>query len=812
MLHNYFKTAIRILLRQKAYSAINIFGLTLGITCSLLIILYIVDEFSYDRFHSDADRIYRTTFTGKLQGQDFASIQTGVPMAEALRQEIPQVESTLRLFKRNTYPVRQEEKSFTEKRFLVADSNFFRFFNFELISGNAGEVLKGPNKLVITESAAKKYFGYKGKGDTGPLGKIFTLGSQGEQTAEVTGIAADPPANSHIRFDMILSMESWDGLKESYWLNSAVVTYFKLQPGTPVDVVNKKYNFFIEKYCALELEKFLNVSLKQFKEQGGNLGYGSQSLKDIHLHSQLSDELEPNGNIQYVYLFGAIAGFIILLACINFMNLSTARSANRAKEVGVRKTLGAFRRRLIGQFLIESYLYTIIGVLFAMLVIYLALAPFNVLTGKELTLSLFTTPYFLIGIVGFILLVGLIAGSYPAFYLTAFKPVEVLKGKVRAGMKSSGIRNSLVVFQFFISIGLIICTLIVYKQLKFVQEKNLGFDKENVVDLLHTMRLDKAGEAFKNELLQHPEIIAASYANRLPPNIDWNSVFSTVGATQQDHLLSIYLMDYDHLKTMGYRMQAGRFFSRDFPADSSKIIINETASKQMGFEDFEGKKLISHFNTNSEKGKEVEVIGIMKDFNFESLHSPIKAMVMILAPQPYYEMGIRLTPGNPSEKLKVVEQVWKKYAPGAPFEYSFLNQNYDAKFRAEERMGQIFIVFTSLAVLIACLGLFGLATFTAEQRAKEISIRKVLGASISQVVVLLSKDFAKLVMLAFLIAIPITWYGMTKWLEGFAYRISFDVLMVVVAGGLAILVAIITISFQAIKAALGNPVDSLKNE
>ncbi len=522
------------------------------------------------------------------------------------------------------------------------------------------------------------------------------------------------------------------------------------------------------------------------------------------------DEMEPGGNIQYVYMFGAIAGFIILLACINFMNLSTARSANRAKEVGVRKTIGAFRTRLIGQFLLESYVYSAISVLLALCVVYMAISPFNLLTGKTLTVQTIASPRFMGGLILFTFLVGLIAGSYPAFYLTSFKPVDVLKGKVRAGMRSSGIRNSLVVFQFFISIGLVICTLLVYKQLKFIQEKNLGFEKENVMNLLHTMRLEKTGEAFKNELLQHAEIVAASYANRLPPNVDWSSVFSTTGGTKQDHLLTVYVMDYDHLKTMRYQMKAGRFFSRDFPADTSKIILNETAARQLGFEDYAGKKLMTGFE--SERGRAVEVIGIMKDFNYESLHTHIRPMVMFLGRQPNWEMGIRLTPGNPAEKISVIEKIWKKYAPDAPFEYTFIDENYSAKFQAEQRMGKIFVVFTSLAIIIACLGLFGLATFMAEQRAKEISIRKVMGASVSQVVVLLTSDFTQLVVIAFILSIPVTWYAMNQWLEEFAYRISYDMAAVITAGGLAMIIAVLTISYQSVRAGLGNPVNSLKNE
>ncbi|MBS1977158.1 MAG: ABC transporter permease [Bacteroidetes bacterium] len=809
MIKNYFTVALRILVRQKGYSVINLFGLTLGISCSLLILLYIADELSYDRFHPDAARIYRSSFHGRIQDRDFDAADTGVPMAEALQREVPAVESTLRLTKWGTQPVRFEEKSFTEKHFLLADSNFFEFFSFRLIIGNANQVLKGPNKLVITERAAKKYFGYKGQGDLTPIGKMLVLGSRGEMTVEITGIAADPPHNSQIQFDMILSLASWDVIKQAIWLNSSVQTYFKLRPGASIESVQNQYPKFIEKYCAPEIQQFLNISLNDFQQQGGRIRFDSMPLTDIHLHSKLMGEIEPVGSIQYIYLFSAIAILIILLACINFMNLSTARSANRAKEVGIRKAIGALRGWLVRQFMMESFLYTVLAVSFALLLVMLVLTPFNELTGKELTASMLSRPWFISALIGFTIMVGLVAGSYPAFYLTSFRPAEVLKGKMRAGLRSSGIRNTLVVFQFFISIGLIISTLMVYRQLKFVQEKNLGFEKEHVMNLLHTMRLDKSGKAFKNELLTHPEIISATYSNRLPPNIDWNSTF-TVPETNQPHLLSIYIMDEDHLKTMGFQMIKGRFFSADHPSDSNAYIVNETAARQMGYDTYEGKKLNSLFNSSTPVT--IECIGIIKDFNFADLHSPIGPLIILPGKQPNWEMAIRLTPGDEAKKLKLVESVWKKYAPDAPFEYSFLDDNYNARFHAEQQMGQIFIVFTSLAIAIACLGLFGLATFTAEQRAKEIGIRKVMGADVPQIVTLLSKDFAILISISLILAVPVTWYGMEKWLQGYAYRVSFDVSIVLVAGGIALLIAMLTISYQSLRAALSNPVQSLKSE
>ncbi|HYC84799.1 MAG TPA: FtsX-like permease family protein, partial [Chryseosolibacter sp.] len=711
----------------------------------------------------------------------------------------------------NTIPVRFEANTFTERHFLLADSNFFEFFDgFRLVAGNPKEALKGRNKVVISERMARKYFGYNGTGDLAPIGKHLAIGSQGETVAEVTGIAADPPHNSHLQFDFVLSIATWDQLKDAIWLNSSVATYFKIHPGASIESVNERYPYFVETYCAQEIQRFMNMDLKKFTETGGKLGFQTQSLADIHLYSQLQDEFEPNGNIRYLYLFGLIAGFIILIACINFMNLSTARAASRAKEVGIRKTIGGVKSRLVSQFLLESYMYTFGAVLIGLGLVSVSINGFNIITGKNITFDALANPMFMGGLVVFTLVVGLIAGSYPAFYLTSFQPVDVLKGKIRAGMKSSGIRNTLVIFQFFISIGLIVSTLVVYQQLRFVQEQNLGFDKENILNLYHTWTLKENGAAFKNELLQHPQVVAATYANRLPPNLDWSSVFKSVD-TGEENLLSIYLVDHDAARTMGFEMVSGRFFSKDFPTDTSAFILNEAAAKQLGWESVEGKKLISRFN--SLEGKQIEGIGVVRNFNFETLKNNIRPLIFILGSEPNAEMGIRLRGENVIESVRLVETTWKKYAPEAPFEYSFVDDNFDAKFSAEKRMGEVFIIFTVLAIAIACLGLFGLVTFSAEHRAKEIGVRKVMGAKVSQIVWLLTTDFARLVLIAFVLAIPITWYSMNEfWLEGFAYRIDFSVWVAVLAGGISLMVAVITICVQAIQAAYRNPVNALRSE
>ncbi len=807
MIRNYLTIAWRILRRQKTYSAINIFGLTLGITASLLILLYVADELSYDRFHPDSERIHRVTFRGKLQDQEINTLQVGLPMAEALQREATGVESVLRVDKWITCPVRFEDRAFTEMNFCLADSNFFSFFNYPLIAGNPQEVLRGPNKIVISESAAIRYFNYKGRGDLAPIGRTLVIGSEGAIFAEVTGIAENPPGNTHLPFDFVMSLETSGYADNPVWLNFEAYTYFKLLPGVPVSGIEATLDTFIRKYCANELQQFLNVTLEQFEQGGGHLGFKTQPLLDVHLRSSFPDELGTNGNIEYVYLFSAIAFFIVVLACINFMNLSTARSANRAREIGIRKTVGALRFRLMGQFLMESFVYAFIAFLIAFALVYFILEPFNQLSGKNLSPMMLYEPTFLTGFVILMVVVGFLAGSYPAVYLTSFRPIDVLKGKISAGFRSSGIRNSLVVFQFFISIALIISSMMVYRQLKFLQEQNVGFVRENVVGIMHTMNLGQNGEAFRNELLQHSEFIAASYSSRLPPNVDWGGTFKAADR-DETHSMAVYVMDHDHLETLGLKMVSGRFFSRDFPSDTAAVIINETAARQFGFKEG-GEMAIRH--AGAPENFKLPVIGVMKDFNFESLKNNIRPMVMFLGSSPNWGMAIRLSPGNPAEKVQLLETIWKKFAPQSPFEYSFIDQNFDGKFRAEQRFSDVILVFTSLAVIIACLGLLGLATFTAEQRSKEIGIRKVMGATASQVVVLLSADFVKLIVVSLILAVPVTWYGMNEWLQGFAYRIDFKFSFALMAGAIAIAIAMVTVSFRAIKAAHSNPVKALKS-
>jgi len=807
MWKNYLKIAMRNLKRNKIYSVINIIGLSLGMAASILIALFILDELSYDQFIPDGDRIYRANVSGKMNGNEFTSSTSAAPLGLAMSNEIAQVEETVRFGLMRTFPLRVEEKAFTEPIVLAADPNFFSFFGFQLIKGNPETALSGPDKIVLTRSVAEKYFG-----EEDPMGKTIYSGSE-KKPLEVTGLVEEVPSNSHLDFDAVISGENWWFFEQENWTSNNLYTYYKLVEGADPSDIDEALNGFVVKYVGEEIQMFLGISLDAFKEQGNSYGILTMPLKDIYLKSETNDEIKTSGNIQYLYLFAGIAVFILLIACINFMNLSTARSANRAKEVGVRKSIGAYKSRLVTQFLTESILNSVFAGLFALGIILILLQPFNAISGKDIGLSFLIQPEFVLGYLTFILLIGLVAGSYPAFYLTSFSPASVLKGKIRAGIKRSHLRSGLVVFQFFISTVLIISSMVVYKQLGYMQEKNLGFDKENVLSLLHVRGLGNNQEAFKQDLISQTGFSSASYANSLPPRVDWNSVMRTKDK-QQDILCNINVVDENHLETMGLKLVAGRFFSKDIPTDTGAILVNETAFAQMGWTELDGTQEVGGFWSEDGSVTFRKVIGILEDYNYESLRQNVRPLVMMKGSRnEFNEMAIRIQPGQISEKINILEQTWKKHADGAPFEYSFLDADFNLLFQKEQKMGNIILIFTVLAIGIACLGLFGLAAYTTEQRSKEISIRKALGASMGSLVTILSKDFTFLVILAFILAGPLSYFFLEKyWLQNFAFRTQIDLWLILIAGMISILIAWLTVSYQSFKTAASNPVDYLKNE
>lgn len=801
MLKNYFKVALRNILKHKFYSSLNIAGLAFGLAACFLIGLYIHDELSYDKFHYDSENVYCVALHGKIGGQDIQTAASCPPLAQAIVGTIPGVEQATRIREWGNLVMKYEDKAFTETKALLVDSNFFEFFTFQLLEGDRKTLLKEPNTMVLTQEAAIKYFG-----DEPALGKIITVGN--DNTAfKVTGIAAIAPPNSQIQYDMLLSAASDDNLKDGSWTNNSLYTYYRKNPNTSTAEIDSKLRDLTIEHVGPELQAGLGIDFKEFEKQGGLYAYYSYSLESSHLYqAELSDGLTPPGDIKYVYIIGVVGIFILVIACINFMNLSTARSASRAKEVGLRKTLGSVRSKLILQFLSESFVYTLAGTLIAIAGVYALLPSFNVLSGKQLTFDVMLTPVILGSVIAIFFGVALLAGSYPAFYLTSFNPVDVLKGKVKAGMKSKGIRSVLVVVQFTISITLIISTMVVYDQLSYLQEKNIGLDKQNVLVLRNTARLGTNRDAFRESVNNQAGIVKASYTNNVFPGVNNTSVFRSAGTTQ-DHILATYYADYDHLNVLKIELAQGRFFSKDFPSDSSACVINEAALKELGWTDPLNEKLTSF---NGPALVDLKVVGVVKDFNFESFKTSIRPMVIQLTPRAG-NLLIRYQ-GNPKEAVASVEELWKKNAANEPFEYAFLDENFDKLFRAEQRLGQVFSVMTGIAIFVACLGLMGLASFTAEQRTKEIGIRKVMGASVSSVSTLLSREFMILVAIAFVVASAFAWYITDNWLDTFAYRITLGPVMFLVSGLMAAAIAWLTVSFHFIKAARSNPSDSLRYE
>ncbi len=804
MIKNYFTIALRNIRKHSFYSSINILGLAVGVAACLFILLYITDELSYDKFHKNTESIYRIGLHGKIAGQEMLTASSCPPLASALVAEIPGIEEAIRINRRDNMVFKNEHKSFTEDRIFFADSNFFKFFTFRLLEGDPTTALKEPNSIVLTPELASKYF------EGSALGKLITVGNQ-NKSFKVTGIAEAPPHNSHFIFAALISTSSEkDYYNGPIWLNNGLYTYFRKNEATAISSIASKLNQITDKHIAPEIEQFMGISIEKFRESGNEYGYVPCPLLDTHLHSTWRDDIEPSGNIAYVYVFGGVGIFILLIACINFMNLSTARSAGRAKEVGLRKTLGSFRSQMVWQFLSESLIYGLISVLLALAISFILLPQFNLLSGKEISFQVLASPVFILGALGLTLFIGLLAGSYPAFYLTSFSPVEVLKGKARAGLKDKGIRSGLVVFQFALSIILIICTIIGYQQIEFLQNRNMGLDKHNVLIISNTSRLGTNQQAFKNSMLEKTGIEKVSFTNNVFPGVNNTTAFRSA-TDRKDHIMGTYFADTDHADVMKFELVAGRYFSKDFKSDTMAVVLNEAAVRELGWLKPLEEKLIT-FGGENDKPMEIpmNVIGVVKDFNFESFKVNVRPMVLRVT-NTSNSLLIRYS-GKSKDAISEAEKIWKQYASGDPFEYTFLDQNYDELFREEQRLSKLFLVFTGLAIFIACLGLFALASFTAEQRTKEIGIRKAMGASVISITTLLSREFTVLVIVSIVLAIVPAYFMTSYWLGQFAYRVEPGITVFVLSGLSALLIAWLTVIFQSLKAAMIKPVDSLRYE
>ncbi len=804
MLKNYYTIAIRNLLKQKFFAGINLLGMTTGITACLFIALYIIDEFNYDRFHTNADRIYQVGLHKKIGMQDLRSVSTSPPLADAMLAEIPEVESALRLTTGGKPVIRYKEKVFTEDKVFITESNFFEFFSFRLISGNAKTVLTEANTVVLTEKVAYKYFG-----DENPLDKFIIIDDGiGEVTYKVTGVAADCPGHSHLKFNVLLSDGPDSYFNVNAWLNSGVFTYFLLRENKSAHDVEKKMEGLVVKYGAPAIRDFLGSTLDQIRSAGGVYSYYTTKITDIHLKSGSQDDIEPGGSLTYLYIFGGIGIFILMIACINFMNMSTAQSAGRAKEVGLRKMMGSARSLMIGQFLAESLLHSLVAVVLAVILCYFLLPAFNLFSGKQLSLSHLLDLKFIGGAALILLTAGLLAGSYPAFYLTSFSPAEALKGKVRSGLKSKGIRSTLVVFQFAISVFLIIFTSIVYTQIAFMRQQQMGMDRKNVLVIENAYRLGKNGDAFRHDLAQQAGVSKISLsANKFP--VVNNSFLMRSAKSDVEHQVAGFHADFDFKEVLKMEMKEGRYFSKNFASDAKAVVINETAAREFGFDKSEGAEILH--SPNAYIFLRFHVIGIIKDFSFESYRNKVRPFAIFLDPGPSGVLMVRYE-GNPKTLIDNTSKLWNEYAGSNPLEYTFMDENFDRLYRSEERIGQVFSLFSGLAIFIACLGLFALAAFTAEQRTKEIGIRKVLGASVASLSMALTKEFIMLVVIAFIPAAFAAWWASSQWLRGFAYRVDINYLIFAGAGVSVISIACLTVGYQSVKAARANPVDSLRHE
>jgi putative ABC transport system permease protein len=807
MFKNYIKTAFRSLKKNKGFTAINILGLALGLCVCMLIVFYVIDELSYDKYNTKADRIYRVNNDIKFGGQTRSFAEVPAPLASTFTNNFPEVEKVVRFRGWGEYKIRKGNQNVQEYSIIYADPEIFDVFTLPMLDGDPATALKQPRSIVINQTMAKKYFN-----TTNAVGKMLLLNDS--LNYKVTGVIKDIPKQSHFRFDFFLAMTDLDESKQDNWLSNNFNTYILLKPGTDVRKLEAKFPSLVKKSVGGQLQAAIRINYDQFEKTGGYFRVNLTPLQDIHLRSNRLAELDDNSNIQYVYIFSAIAIFILLIACVNFMNLSTARSANRAREVGVRKVLGSPRKFLIAQFLSESVMVTFIATVIAVLGAWALLPLFNQTSGKELAFTAQTFVWLAPALLVAVVVIGCLAGSYPAFFLSAFQPIDVLKGKLASGFKGGFLRSFLVVFQFSISIFLIIGTMVIYHQLKYIQSKNLGYDREHVLVIKNTNSLGNDAKVFKHQLQGLPGVESATLSGYSPTAGNRNSTtFFTSQAHDSKTALSTQFwdVDADYVPTMGMKVTAGRNFAKEMMTDSTGLVINETAARQLGFADPIGKELYLPMDNTATKLKQMHIIGVVKDFNFNTLRDNVTALVFQLN-ENNGRLSVRVKTTNMPDFINQVKGQWQAVSPNLGFDYSFMDEEFDASYRSEQRIGTIFIAFTTMAIIIACLGLFGLAAYAAEQRTKEIGIRKVLGANVSIIVGMLSKDFIKLVVISIVIASPLAWFSMQQWLNGFAYRDGIKWWIIVAAGAGAMFIAIVTISLQSIKAALANPVKSLKSE
>ena len=811
MIKSYILVALRNLWRNRGFAAINIFSLAIGIASSIFILLYVINELTYDKFHAKSEQIYRIWISGSMPATEMRHAVSSPPMAEAMLNDYPEVEQAVRLRRAGGWLVKKGDRVFneTDADFLFADSSFFDVFSFELLKGDPKTCLKDPRSIVLSEEYARKYFG-----NEDPLGQTLKI-EQDTNLSVITGVMADFPQNSHFHCKMLGSMSTIGNSRSTNWVNHNFHTYVVLKEGTDEAEFEARLYDMVLKYVGPTITQFMGVDMEQFEAAGNSYGYRLQRLTDIHLHSNLQYELEPNGNQMYVYIFLVAAILILVIAGINFMNLATARSTVRAREVGLRKVVGSRRQQLIAQFLTESVVLSLISLLVAVILVKLLLPNFINLIQLNLEFNIFSRSWILPSLLAFSVFVGIAAGSYPAFVLASFKPAAVFSSEKKAASRKSFLRSMLIVLQFTVTIVILTGTIVVNRQLNFMQKKDPGFGKENVLLIKRSDVLKQRIDAFKEEVLQHNNVIGVANASSIPSyqysdNAHWLEGWDR---TEIFTLASNYV-SYDYEKAMGLELVSGRFFSRDMPSDSAGVVVNEAAIRGLGIEDPLTTWFIDIAGGQNDEDLFMPIIGVVKDFHFASMHSEISPMAIHFMRGNFEGViTIRLGDGDRAETINFIQQKWNDFNTDQPFNYSWMDEQFDTMFDSERRTGKILIIFSILSIFITCLGLLGLISYTTNQRTREIGIRKIMGASVEIVMRLLSKEMVNLLGISALISFP-AYFGIRVWLQKFAYHIDFQLgVFLLVLGavtGIVLVLAMLTVSFHSYRAATANPADSLK--
>jgi putative ABC transport system permease protein len=806
MFTNLLKHSVRSFKRQRAYIIINVLGLSIGIACSLLIALYVINEASYDKYNEKKDRIFRAVLNGKIGGQELTVAFSPAVMGPTLVKELPEIEDFLRMTGRGPTVIEYNSQTFTEDNIIEADSSFFNFFSIPVLKGDLKNLLNAPHRIVLSETTAKRIFG-----DENPIDKPIKIGTDSTRYI-VSGVMADIPENSHFEASIISSFMTNPRSKNPTWLSNSFSTYLLLKPNSSYETVDAKFPELLLKYVGPEIQQYMGISIEDFTAQGNKYRFFLQNLADIHLDTSIQQEFRAASDPKYLKIFGGIAILIVLIAAINFMNLSTAQSSRRAKEVGIKKVGGSTRGMLVMQFLSESFILSFLALIFAVIIIKVTLPYFNNLLGASLSLKLISNWYTVPALLLFSVFVGLLAGSYPSMFLSSFNPYEVLKGSVKNSVRNGRLRRVLVVFQFAVSILLIIGTMIMYRQISYMLNKDVGFNKEQLIVINRSHALGTKMKAFKDAVKEIPGVVNISSSTAVPGRNNNNNGYAMEGRKDETFLLMTNWVDYNYLETYGMTLASGRSFDQSFTTDKQACLINESAQKDFSITNIEGTRFVEP--GDSGKMNYLQVIGVVKNFNFESLRNPIGPYILKFQNDNmlWGYITVRLTAQNYSNTISAIENKWKEFIPNNPLQYYFVDEDFEQMYIQEKQNAQMAVIFSVLAIFIAALGLFGLTSFTVEQRTKEIGVRKAMGSSVAGIYAVISREVIILITISALIAWPVVYYWAGKWLENFYYRINLGLFTFVAGLTIALGIAVLTISYRILRAARVNPAQSLKYE